>query len=302
MEMDVHGPIQAPDFGTFDLYCDRVASAVGRLSVKVFGMAGPHGRQLAHHLGRALQFTNVLRDLDEDAAMDRLYLPREALADAGVTATEPLTVIADPRIDRACRWVAKRAHEHYRKADTLMKAGAQGRLRAPRLMSAVYGGILKEMEACRLGASAPPGEPLQEPPRLDAGPARTVLVGRVYVVGAGLSGLSCAVKLASRGVAVTVLEATGQAGGRCRSYHDPQLDMVLDNGNHFILSGNHAAFEYLALIGSARPHGGSGRRLAGLRRFPLRRTLAHPAERRPARLVARLAGTAGAGDHAWPTT
>ena len=146
MEMDVQGPIQAPDFETLDLYCDRVASAVGRLSVRVFGMAAPHGRQLAHHLGRALQFTNILRDLDEDAAMDRLYLPREALDEAGVAVSEPLVVVADARIDPASRWLAKRAHEHYRKADALMKAGTQGRLRAPRLMSAVYGGILKEMD------------------------------------------------------------------------------------------------------------------------------------------------------------
>ena len=76
-------------------------------------------------------------------------------------------------------------------------------------------------------------------------------MSHVYVVGAGLAGLSCAVALAAKGVRATVLEASAQAGGRCRSYHDPQLDMVLDNGNHFILSGNGAAFDYLRAIGSA---------------------------------------------------
>jgi squalene-associated FAD-dependent desaturase len=76
-------------------------------------------------------------------------------------------------------------------------------------------------------------------------------LSHVYVVGAGLAGLSCAVALAAKGVRATVLEASGQAGGRCRSYHDPQLDMVLDNGNHFILNGNGAAYRYLRAIGSA---------------------------------------------------
>jgi squalene-associated FAD-dependent desaturase len=76
-------------------------------------------------------------------------------------------------------------------------------------------------------------------------------LSHVYVVGAGLAGLSCAVALAAKGVRTTVLEGSAQAGGRCRSYHDPQLDMVLDNGNHFILSGNGAAFDYLRAIGSA---------------------------------------------------
>ncbi len=152
MAMDVGAPIRGPDFHTFDLYCDRVASAVGRLSVRVFGMEEHHGRQLAHHLGRALQFTNVLRDLDEDADMGRLYLPAEALAAAGIESREP-AVIADPRIDTACRWLATRAQEHYRKADYLMKRGVKGRLRAPRLMSAVYGAILREME--KSGWAAP---------------------------------------------------------------------------------------------------------------------------------------------------
>ena len=153
MAMDVGSPIRAPDFATFDLYCDRVASAVGRLSVRVFGMAEAHGRQLAHHLGRALQFTNVLRDIDEDAAIGRLYLPAEALSAAGIQSSAPLVVAADPRVDIACRWLATRAHEHYRKADYLMKGGVKGRVRAPRLMSAVYGEILREME--KAGWAAP---------------------------------------------------------------------------------------------------------------------------------------------------
>ena len=76
MEMDVKTTIRAPDFATLDLYCDRVASAVGRLSVRVFGLDKELGLALAHHLGRALQLTNILRDLDEDAGIGRLYLPR----------------------------------------------------------------------------------------------------------------------------------------------------------------------------------------------------------------------------------
>ena len=64
MDMDVVGDIRAPDGATLDLYCDRVASAVGRLSVRVFGLAEADGILLAHHLGRALQMTNILRDLD----------------------------------------------------------------------------------------------------------------------------------------------------------------------------------------------------------------------------------------------
>ena len=74
--------------------------------------------------------------------------------------------------------------------------------------------------------------------------------GTVHVVGAGLAGLAAAVRLASRGAHVAVHEAAGQAGGRCRSYHDPALDMVIDNGNHLLLSANHAALAYLATIGA----------------------------------------------------
>lgn len=74
--------------------------------------------------------------------------------------------------------------------------------------------------------------------------------GRVHVVGAGLAGLSAAVVLAAKGVAVELSEGAGQAGGRCRSYFDSQLGIVIDNGNHLVLSGNQAVMRYLRAIGA----------------------------------------------------
>ncbi|HEY4276275.1 MAG TPA: hydroxysqualene dehydroxylase HpnE [Rhizomicrobium sp.] len=73
---------------------------------------------------------------------------------------------------------------------------------------------------------------------------------RAFVIGAGISGLAAATALAARGVAVTLFEAAGQAGGRCRSYYDPTLDQVIDNGNHLVLSGNAAVGRYLDRIGA----------------------------------------------------
>src|SRR5262249_50076412 len=76
--------------------------------------------------------------------------------------------------------------------------------------------------------------------------------GKVYVVGAGLAGLSAAVALAQRGCRVEIIEATASAGGRCRSYYDPALERVIDNGNHLILSGNRAVKDYLDAIGASQ--------------------------------------------------
>ena len=153
MDMDVAEDIRAPDLAKLDLYCDRVASAVGRLSTKVFGMDDGPGFKLAHSLGRALQLTNILRDLDEDAAMGRLYLPREFLNDAGIDTVDPRAVIANPAVDQACRRVAKLAHEHYTAAEKILYARPAGLLRAPNLMRAVYSEILSKME---LAGWAPP--------------------------------------------------------------------------------------------------------------------------------------------------
>jgi squalene-associated FAD-dependent desaturase len=75
--------------------------------------------------------------------------------------------------------------------------------------------------------------------------------GTVHIIGAGLAGLSAALKLAERGRHVIVHEATAFAGGRCRSYHDAAVGMTIDNGNHLLLSGNRAALDYLRGIGAA---------------------------------------------------
>src|SRR5438309_2407550 len=120
MEMDVPQDIRAPDFATLDLYCDRVASAVGRLSVRVFGLPEQDGILLAHHLGRALQLTNILRDIDEDATLGRLYLPREALLHAGITSDDPQKVTAERALPKVCLPLAERAKVHFQKADEIM--------------------------------------------------------------------------------------------------------------------------------------------------------------------------------------
>ena len=147
MQMDADEDIRAPAMAKLDLYCDRVASAVGRLSVRIFGMDDGPGEALAFHLGRALQLTNILRDLDEDAGMGRLYLPRELLEAAGITSDNPVAVVSDPRVDAASRALAAEARKHYAAADRVMSARPRGRLAAPRLMEKVYGKILERTQA-----------------------------------------------------------------------------------------------------------------------------------------------------------
>jgi presqualene diphosphate synthase len=146
MVMDAERDIRAPDWSTLDLYCDRVASAVGRLSVRIFQIPEEPAPALAHHLGRALQLTNILRDLDEDAAIGRLYLPREALAAAGITDSEPSAAVLHPNIAAACAPVLARAREHFAHAARIMDACRRSVVRSPRLMASVYAAILDEIE------------------------------------------------------------------------------------------------------------------------------------------------------------
>lgn len=156
MEMDVRRDIQAPDWEALDLYCDRVASAVGRLSIKVFGIEEEKGRVLSHHLGRALQMTNILRDLDQDAEMGRLYLPKELLGNAGIAGDDIGKVLSHPRLGEACGALVARARRHFAEAATVMARCDRGSVRSPRIMASVYRALLEKL--VKRGWNAPRAE------------------------------------------------------------------------------------------------------------------------------------------------
>jgi phytoene synthase len=174
MEMDIPQDIRAPDFATLDLYCDRVASAVGRLSVRVFGLPEIDGVQLAYHLGRALQLTNILRDIDEDAGIGRLYLPLEALLHAGITSNDPIKVIGEPGLPKVCAPLVERARGHFEKADEIMKRNPRRVVRAPRIMSKYYRAILDLLIA--RGFAAP-----REPVRLNKAAKLAIILRYAFI-------------------------------------------------------------------------------------------------------------------------
>jgi phytoene synthase len=147
MEMDAAADIRSPELATLDLYCARVASAVGHLSVHVFGDASSGAHAVADSLGRALQLTNILRDLDEDARRGRLYLPREILDRHGIRDAEPVDVLRHPALPAACRDLAAIAEAHFADAERAMARCSRRAMRPAAVMGAFYRAILATLLA-----------------------------------------------------------------------------------------------------------------------------------------------------------
>ncbi|MFY9288733.1 MAG: presqualene diphosphate synthase HpnD [Alphaproteobacteria bacterium] len=148
MDMDAaEPPICAPDIETLNLYCDRVASAVGRASVRIFGDSGPEALNLSHNLGRAFQLTNILRDLAEDTARGRLYLPEEMLVAHGIKSRVPQEVLRDPKLPAVCRELAQQARANFITADLAMLACKPEAMRPARVMRGYYGAIFDQLIA-----------------------------------------------------------------------------------------------------------------------------------------------------------
>ncbi len=150
METDATGPVRAPTMAELELYCARVAGAVGLQSVRIFGCQDDHADAYAQATGRALQLTNILRDLVEDAEDGRLYVPREALDAAGIASRDPTEVLTHPALGRACAFVAERAERAYREAERLRDAMSPNDARALRpaaIMTAVYRTLFDRMAA-----------------------------------------------------------------------------------------------------------------------------------------------------------
>ncbi|WP_297491374.1 presqualene diphosphate synthase HpnD [Acidocella sp.] len=141
MEMDAGAPIIAPSLAELDLYCDRVAAAVGRLSVRVFGDSSENAEEVAHALGRGLQLTNILRDVGEDAANGRLYLPRELLLAQNVP-LDPKAALASPALPSVCQQVCEMAEQNFARARAAMARCDAKAMRPARLMEASYHPLL----------------------------------------------------------------------------------------------------------------------------------------------------------------
>jgi len=151
METDAAGSVRMKDMARLYSYIDDVACAVGRLCTPIFGFPSEEGRALAKSLGEALQITNILRDLEEDAAIDRLYLPLDALADAGAdieaadTGTVVTSLLDHPACATVCDQLAMTASARFQEAADLLDAKDNKTARAPRLMMAAYRRLLNKI-------------------------------------------------------------------------------------------------------------------------------------------------------------
>lgn len=142
-------------YADLEQYCYRVASVVGLLSIEVFGYSDPGCREYAVHLGKALQFTNILRDVHRDAERGRIYLPAEELRRHGVTDDEILQGVYSDRYERAAGAVAERAREFYRLARKTLPSADRRSMVAAELMGSVYWRLFKKLEASRFHVFGP---------------------------------------------------------------------------------------------------------------------------------------------------
>jgi phytoene synthase len=129
-----------------ELYCYRVASVVGLLSIEIFGYRAPECRDYAVSLGKALQYTNILRDVGSDAARGRIYLPLSDLKQFGVSEREILEGQYSERFQKLASGMAQRARDYYRRAAESLPANERGAMVAAELMGSVYWRLLRKLE------------------------------------------------------------------------------------------------------------------------------------------------------------
>ena len=145
-DLDIH---RYPDYPELELYCYRVASVVGLLSIEIFGYQNEACKQYAVHLGKALQLTNILRDVGVDADRGRVYLPQSALRRHGVAEEDILNRRYSERFRALAEEVATRAREFYRQAREILPVDDRRSMATAESMGSVYWRLLKELEARR---------------------------------------------------------------------------------------------------------------------------------------------------------
>ena len=145
--MDVPNPVQAPDLNKFYRYCRGVAGVPGSLTLRILGCKDEQViNDLATSLGNALQITNILRDVKEDALNNRLYIPREYLEKAQITVTDPMSVVVDKNLVVAREELARQAKDNYAKADKLIPQLDKKISRHVRMIESIYRRYFDMME------------------------------------------------------------------------------------------------------------------------------------------------------------
>lgn len=155
MEADVNGPILAPSWDSLETYCAQVAGAVGDLCLCVWGWRGADAQAFAKATGEALQLTNILRDVKDDAHEDRLYVPKECLSAAGVSNCTPVAVLDHPKLDLALRPVFERAEQRFAEAKSLWPKNAAPSLRPAWVILSLYQALFKKIVATGVGPTKP---------------------------------------------------------------------------------------------------------------------------------------------------
>ncbi len=139
ISMDVPNPVQAPNLNDFYRYCRGVAGVPGSLSLRIFGCNDEKMiEELSSSLGNALQITNILRDVKEDALADRLYIPREFLEKADISITDPKSVITDKNLVFAREELAKIASKDFQKAYELINHLDKKTARPVKMIASIY--------------------------------------------------------------------------------------------------------------------------------------------------------------------
>ena len=150
VEMDL-GRTRYATFEDLRLYCYRVASAVGLVCIEIFGYRNPATREYAENLGIAFQLTNIIRDLSEDAARGRIYLPQEDLARFGVHEDDILSGADTLELRRLLEFEVERARSFYGLAAAALPAEDRAAMVCAEAMRAIYRALLERIERSGCG-------------------------------------------------------------------------------------------------------------------------------------------------------
>src|SRR5271170_4837195 len=257
VEMDL-AITRYPTFELLDQYCYRVASAVGLVSIDIFGCRQSQTRDYAVALGMAFQLTNILRDVKKDASFGRIYLPQDELAAFGVTEAEIIEGRWSEKMRQLFRFQHHRARHYFAKAHRLMVPSDRPKLLAAEIMREVYEELLNEIKRrnfdvmtspVKLGRFTKARLIFRAKAREKRAPARPPKPKKVVVLGAGYAGLAAATELILRGHDVTLIEGRALLGGRAHSFADTKSGLFLDNGQHILMGCYHETLALLRQLG-----------------------------------------------------